>query len=99
MTFRKPGDFVLFLKSELSLHAVYMSTCEIFCLTNILGVPVHQLNHDLTDGSDPKEYFRWDYFDPHPSLMHRNKFNTNMEPLFILTEDKINFWRIAPDSV
>jgi len=89
------AEFVKFLKTEESLYSFHMSECELYCLANILGVPVYQLTYNLVGvGGKPEERCRWDTLDPHQGLIHQNKFNSNKEPLYILYEDKIHFCRI-----
>jgi len=90
------AEFVKFLKTEESLYSFHMSECELYCLANILGVPVYQLTYNLVGvGGKPEERCRWDTLDPHQGLIHQNKFNSNKEPLYILYEDKIHFCRIV----
>jgi len=93
-----PGnaEFTTFLKSDESLYSFHMSECELYCLANILGVPIYKLTYGMLGVSGkPQERCRWDTFDPHHGLIHQNKFNSNKEPLYILYEDKIHFCRIV----
>jgi len=90
------AEFQKFLKSEESLYSFHMSECELYCLANILGVPIYQLTYNLVGvGGKPEERCRWDTLDPHHGLIHQNKFNSNKEPLYILYEDKVHFCKIV----
>ena len=40
-------EFQTFLKSDESLNSFHMSECELYCLANILGVPIYQLTYNL----------------------------------------------------
>jgi len=90
------AEFQKFLKSDESLYSFHMSECELYCLANILGVPIYQLTYNLVGvGGKPEERCRWDTLDPHQGLIHQNKFNSNKEPLYVLYEDKIHFCKIV----
>jgi len=92
-------EFQKFLKSDESLYSFHMSECELYCLANILGVPIYQLTYNLVGvGGKPEERCRWDTLDPHHGLIHQNKFNKNKEPLYILYEDKIHFSKIVQNK-
>jgi len=92
-------EFQKFLKSDESLYSFHMSECELYCLANILGVPIYQLTYNLVGvGGKPEERCRWDTLDPHHGLVHQNKFNKNKEPLYILYEDKIHFSKIVQNK-
>jgi len=93
------AEFQKFLKSDESLYSFHMSECELYCLANILGVPIYQLTYNLVGvGGKPEERCRWDTLDPHHGLLHQNKFNKNKEPLYILYEDKIHFSKIVQNK-
>ena len=90
------AEFQKFLKTDESLYSFHMSECELYCLANILGVPIYQLTYNLVGvGGKPEERCRWDTLDPHHGLIHQNKFTTNKDPLYILYEDKIHFCKIV----
>merc|ERR1719369_494986 len=90
------AEFQKFLKSDESLYSFHMSECELYCLANILGVPIYQLTYNLVGvGGKHEERCRWDTLDPHHGLIHQNKFNSNKEPLYILYEDKVHFCKIV----
>ena len=42
-TIPSPSEFVKFLKTDESLHSFYVSECELYCLANILGLPLNTL--------------------------------------------------------
>jgi len=89
------AEFQKFLKSEESLYSFYMSECELYCLANILGVPIYQLTYNIVGMSGrPEERCRWDTLDPHHGLVHKNKFANNKDPLYLLYEDKVHFSKI-----
>jgi len=93
------AEFQKFLKTDESLFSFHMSECELYCLANILGVPIYQLTYNLVGvGGKPEERCRWDTLDPHHGLVHQNKFNKNKEPLYILYEDKIHFSKIVQNK-
>merc|ERR1719318_277182 len=72
------AEFQKFLKTDESLYSFHMSECELYCLANILGVPIYQLTYNLVGvGGKPEERCRWDTLDPHHGLIHQNKFATN----------------------
>ena len=53
------AEFQKFLKSDESLHSFHMSECELYCLANILGVPIYQLTYNLVGvGGKPEERCR-----------------------------------------
>ena len=90
-------EFLKFLKTEESLSAFPMSVCELFCLANVLGFPIYQLTYNLVEvKGKTKEHGRWDTLEPHPSLIHVNKFSRrNKEPFYILYEDEVHFCKIV----
>jgi len=93
------AEFQKFLKSDESLYSFHMSECELYCLANILGVPIYQLTYNLVGvGGKPEERCRWDTLDPHHGLIHQNKFNKNKEPFYVLYEDKIHFSKIVQNK-
>jgi len=95
-TFPSSAEFQKFLKTEESLYSYYMSECELYCLANVLGVPIYQLTYNLVGvGGKPEERCRWDTLDPHHGLIHQNKFNVNKDPLYLLYEDKVHFSKIV----
>lgn len=95
-TFPSSAEFQKFLKTEESLYSYYMSECELYCLANVLGVPIYQLTYNLAGvGGKPEERCRWDTLDPHHGLIHQNKFNVNKDPLYLLYEDKVHFSKIV----
>merc|ERR1719233_517582 len=98
-TVPSPAEFQKFLKTDESLYSFHMSECELYCLANILGVPIYQLTYNLVGvGGKPEERCRWDTLDPHHGLVHQNKFNNNKEPLYILYEDKVHFSKIVQNK-
>ena len=53
------AEFQKFLKSDESLYSFHMSECELYCLANILGVPIYQLTYNLVGvGGKPEERCR-----------------------------------------
>jgi len=86
-----PAEFVKFLRTEDALETFFLSECELYCLANILGVPIHLLTFSRAAGLDSK----WETLDPHQSLVHQNKFTENKEDLYLLHEDKVQFSRIV----
>jgi len=98
-TLPSSAEFQKFLKTDESLYSFHMSECELYCLANILGVPIYQLTYNLVGvGGKPEERCRWDTLDPHHGLVYQNKFNKNKEPLYILYEDKIHFSKIVQNK-
>ena len=59
-TFPSSAEFQKFLKTEESLYSYYMSECELYCLANVLGVPIYQLTYNLVGvGGKPEERCRY----------------------------------------
>ena len=86
-----PENFLKFLRTEESLHCLYQSECELYCLANILGISIHILTF-TGQGKQAK----WQTFDPHQGLVHDNKFaRKNKEPFYCLHEVKLRFNRIV----
>merc|ERR1719233_268546 len=55
-TVPSPAEFQKFLKTDESLYSFHMSECELYCLANILGVPIYQLTYNLVGvGGKPEE--------------------------------------------
>lgn len=88
-----PNDFVKFLKTDESLHMYYVSECELYCLANILGVPINL----LTFSSGSKADTKWDNYEPHQSLIHPNKYvnEANKQPMYCLHELNVQFSRLV----
>ena len=58
-TIPSSAEFVKFLKTEESLNSCHMLECELYCLANILGVPIYQLTYNLVGvGGKPEERCR-----------------------------------------
>ena len=58
-TIPSSAEFQKFLKSDESLYSFHMSECELYCLANILGVPIYQLTYNLVGvGGKPEERCR-----------------------------------------
>ena len=59
ITVPSSAEFQKFLKSDESLNSFHMSECELYCLANILGVPIYQLTYNLVGvGGKPEERCR-----------------------------------------
>ena len=56
-----PAEFVKFLKTDESLHSFYVSECELYCLANILGLPLNLLTWSGQGAAGAK----WDTYEPH----------------------------------
>ena len=55
------SEFVKFLKTDESLHSFYVSECELYCLANILGLPLNLLTWSGQGAAGAK----WDTYEPH----------------------------------
>ena len=86
-----PENFLKFLRTEESLHCLYQSECELYCLANILGISIHILTF-TGQGKQAK----WEKFEPHQGLIHDNKFGgNNKQPLYCVYEEKVRFNRVV----
>ena len=55
------SEFVKFLKTDESLHSFYVCECELYCLANILGLPLNLLTWSGQGAAGAK----WDTYEPH----------------------------------
>ena len=95
-TINNSEQFLDFLKTPDSLHALFLNFCEQYCLANIIGVPIHQLSYTMVQaGAIQEAHYKWSTVEPHPTLAQQNQFHCQ-EPLFILYEENIKFNRIIP---
>ena len=85
------NEFVKFLKTDESLHSFYISECELYCLANILGAPIHMLTYSMVGG---RTETKWDTYEPHQGLIHNNKF-FNRRPLYIVHDKNVQFSRLV----
>jgi len=88
------SEFVKFLKTDESLHSFYVSECELYCLANILGIPLNLLTWSGQGAAGSK----WDTYEPHQSLIHQNKFDCSSgdkQPLYLLHEKDKMFSRLV----
>lgn len=96
-TIPSPSEFVKFLKTDESLHSFYVSECELYCLANILGLPLNTLTWSGQGAAGAK----WDTYEPHQSLVHVNKFGGgasgagDKQPLYLLHEKDKVFSRLV----
>ena len=88
-TISSSPDFLKFLKTDESLHSYYQSECELYCLANILGVTISVLTY-----SGQGKQTKWDNFNPHQGLVHKNKFVVK-NTLHCLHEEKVRFNRLV----
>ena len=55
------AEFQKFLKTDESLYSFHMSECELYCLANILGIPLNLLTWSGQGAAGSK----WDTYEPH----------------------------------
>ena len=64
------SEFVKFLKTDESLHSFYVCECELYCLANILGLPLNLLTWSGQGAAGAK----WDTYEPQQVDMTQFRF-------------------------